>query len=145
MLRLSFSSLSNQYDEKHAVICLFADLKQAYSRQDHTLGVQSFLDNGVRPSIIPLLISYFQNRSMQVKWHSQYSKPRDMPGSGAMGSNLGIWEFLSQTNTYADFIPFEDKYHFVDDLSTIEVINLLSIGLSSYNIHTHVPSIIRLS
>ena len=97
--RILTSTDTNSKTEVNAVLCMFADLKQAYSRQDHTLGVQSFIENGVRPSLIPILISYFQDRSMQVKWHGKVSSPRDLPGSGAMGLNLGIWEFLSQTNS----------------------------------------------
>ena len=108
---------------------MFIDWKQAYSRQCHTLGVESFLRNGVRPSIIPLLISYFQDRQMRVKWHGELSQPRKLPGGGAMGANLGNWEFLSQTNDNADCVPEQDRFKFVDNLSTIEVINMLTIGL----------------
>ena len=75
--------------EINAVLCTFIDWKEAYSRQSHILGVRSFLDNGVRPSLIPLLISYFQSREMRIKWHNKFSWPRKMPGSGAMGSNIG--------------------------------------------------------
>ena len=57
-----------------------------------------------------------------------------------MGANLGNWEFLSQTNHNADCVPVEDRFKFVDDLSTIEVINLLTIGLSSLNMKNHIPS-----
>ena len=138
--RILTSTDNNSRNEVNAVLCLFIDLKTAFSKQDHTIGVQSFVENGVRPSIIPLLISYFQHRTMQVRWHGKISGPRDLPGSGAMGSSLGIWEFLSQTNTYGDFIPQEDRYKFVDDLSTLEVINLLNIGLSSFNMHSQVPN-----
>ena len=34
----------------------------------------------------------------------------------------------------------DEKYKFIDDLSTLEIINLISIGLASYNCHNHVPS-----
>ena len=104
---------------------MFIDWKQAYSRQCHSLGVKSFIENGVRPSIIPLLISYFQDRVMRVKWHGKMSKTRKLPGCGAMGTSLGNWEFLSQTKNNADCVPIEDRFKFVDDLSTLEVINLL--------------------
>ena len=57
----------NSKGEVNAVLCMFIDWKQAYSRQCHTLGIESFLKNGVRPSVIPLLISYFQDRQMRVK------------------------------------------------------------------------------
>ena len=130
----------NSKGEVNAVLCMFIDWKQAYSRQCHTLGVESFIRNGVRPAVIPLLISYFQNRQMRVKWHGELSQPRKLPGGGAMGANLGNWEFLSQTNDNADSVPEEDRFKFVDDLTTIEVINLLTIGLSSFYAKQQVPS-----
>ena len=130
----------NSKGEVNAVLCMFVDWKQAYSRQCHTLGVQSFLKNGVRPSLIPVLISYFEDREMRVKWHGKMSKPRKLPGGGAMGASLGNWEFLSQTNDNADCVPEDDRFKFVDDLTTLEVINLLTIGLSSVFMKSHVPS-----
>ena len=103
MLHRVLTSLDkNAKGEVNAVLCLFIDWKQAYSRQCHTLGVQSFINNGVRPSLIPLLISYFEDRQMRVKWHGHLSQPRKLPGGGAMGASLGNWEFLSQTNDNAD-------------------------------------------
>ena len=130
----------NSKGEVNAVLCMFVDWKQAYSRQCHTLGVESFINNGVRPSLIPILISYFEDRQMRVKWHGKLSGPRKLPGGGAMGASLGNWEYLSQTNNNADFIPEEDRFKFVDDLSTLEVINLLTVGLSSFNMKNQVPS-----
>ena len=52
----------NSKGEVNAVLCMFVDWKQAYSRQCHTLGVESFIKNGVRPSLIPILISYFEDK-----------------------------------------------------------------------------------
>ena len=77
---------------------------------------------------------------MRVKWHGTLSKPRKLPGSGTMGSSLGMWEFLSQTNNNADCVPVEDRYKFVDDLTVIEIINILNIGISSFNFKTQVPN-----
>lgn len=57
-----------------------------------------------------------------------------------MGATLGIWEFLSQTNNSADCVPVEDRFKFVDDLTTLEVINLLSIGIEQFDILQNVPS-----
>ena len=119
--------------EINAVLYFFIDWKQAYSMQCHTLGVQSFIENGVRPSLIPLLISYFDDRQMLVRWHGEVSEPRKLPGGGAIGANLGNWDFFSQTNNNADCVPLEDRFKFVDDLSTLEIINLLTIGMSSFN------------
>ena len=130
----------NSRGEVNAVLCTFVDWKQAYSRQCHTLGIESFIQNGVRPSLIPILISYFQDRQMRVKWHGHLSEPRGLPGGGAMGASLGNWEFLSQTNNNADCVPVEDRFKFVDDLSTLEKVNLLTVGLSSFNMRPQVPS-----
>ena len=66
------------------------DWKQAFDRQCHTLGVQSFIKNGVRDSLIPLLISYFQNRKMKVKWNGHTSREYEMNGGGAQGGLPGI-------------------------------------------------------
>ena len=77
---------------------------------------------------------------MRVKWHGLVSSLRDLPGGGAMGSTLGVWEYLSQTNSNTDMVPEEDRFKFVDDLTVLEIVNLLSVGLSSYNITQQVPS-----
>ena len=116
------------------------DYCQAFSRQCHKLGIQSFIQNGVRPSLIPLLVNYFQGRQCQIKWRGQLSSKRDLPGSGAQGSVLGNWEYLSQTNNNANHIPVEDKWKWVDDLTTLEIINLIAVGLASYNFRQHLPS-----
>ena len=131
---------NNKKGEIKAVLCTFIDWKEAYSRQSHILGVKSFISNGVRPSLIPLLISYFMSREMRIKWHGLLSKPRKMPGSGAMGSQIGNWEFDSQTNHNADSVPEDDRFKFVDDLTCLEIINLINIGLASHNCKQQVPN-----
>ena len=57
----------NSINQSMAVILTMVDWKQAFDRQSHVQGIQSFIDNGVRPSMIPILISFFKNRRMQVK------------------------------------------------------------------------------
>ena len=51
---------------------IFIEWKQAYSRQSHILGVRAFAENGVRPTLLPLISSYFQSCEMQIKWHTNY-------------------------------------------------------------------------
>ena len=51
---------------------------------------------------------------------------------------FGIWEYLSQSNDNANCIS--ESFKFVDDLSFLEIINLLSVGIASYNVRAHVPS-----
>ena len=63
-----------------------------------------------------------------------------MPGSGAMGSSIGNLEFDSQTNNNSDCVPEKDRFKFVDDLSVLEIINLLNIGLASHNFRQQIPN-----
>ena len=77
---------------------------------------------------------------MVVKWHGTLSSLRELNGGGPQGALWGILEYLSQTNNNTDFISPEMKFKFIDDRSILEIINLLSIGLSSYNFKSHVAS-----
>ena len=130
----------NSIRESMAVILQMVDWKQAFDRQSHKLGIQSFIENGVRPSMIPILLSFFQNRHMKVKWKGLLSKVRALPGGGPQGGTLGIEEYLSQSNGNTNFLSHDDKYKFIDDLSILEILNLLSIALSNYNFQKHVAS-----
>ena len=126
-----------------AVLLTMVDWKEAYDRQCPKLGVEAFVKCGVRPSLIPLLTNYFQNRKIRVKWHGQVTEIRNQNGGGPQGSILGNLEYSSQTNFNTEYLTTDEKYKFVDDLSIIEIINLLTIGLSSYNMKAHVASDIQ--
>ena len=116
------------------------DWKGAFENQCHFLGVQSFIDNNVRKSLIPTLISFFQRRKLTVKWKNEKSASLEVKGGGPQGGNLGILEYISQTKGNFDFLADEEAYKFVDDASFLEVINLLSVGLASLNAKNHVAS-----
>ena len=130
----------NAANEKFAVFCSLIDWRQAFDRQFHTLGVQSFINNGVRNSLIPLLVNYFQKRQMIVKWHNQESTLRKLNGGGPQGALWGILEYLSQTNENTNFVSSDQKFKFIDDLSILDKVNILSIGIASYNFKLHVAS-----
>ena len=130
----------NSRKETFAVIANLIDWKQAFPRQCPVLGIQSFIRNGVRPSLIPVIMNYFQGRKMRVKWHGQLSSERKLKGGGPQGSSFRLWEYLSQSNDNADCVEEVNRFKFVDDLSFLEIIYLLNIGISSYNIKAHVPS-----
>ena len=131
---------TNSKSKTCAVLATLVDWKQAFPRQCPKLGVESFIRNGVRPSLIPVLKNYFQGCRMKVKWQGHMSSERELNGGGPQGSTFGLWEYLSQSNDNADCVDVEDRFKFVDDLSFLEIIYLLNVGISSYNIHTHVPS-----
>ena len=131
---------NNSRKETVAVIASLIDWSKAFPRQNPKLGVESFLKNGVRPSIIPVLTSFFQNRKMTVKWHGCLSTKRDLNGGGPAGSTIGLLEYLSQSNNSADVVNPEDRFKFVDDLTILEIVNLLTVGLTSFNIKSQVPN-----
>ena len=131
--------------ETHAVIASFIDWSKAFDRQDPTLAVLSFQKNGVRPCLIPLLMSFFEGRTMQVKWHKEMSSTKKLPGGGPQGTSLGIWSYLSQTNDNPEGANQKDIFKFVDDKTTLEIINLLNIGIASHNFRERVSSNIPIS
>ena len=53
---------------------------------------------------------------------------------------MGILEYLSQSNDSADCTNQEDRFKFVDDLTLLEIFNLLTIGISSFNLKQQVPN-----
>ena len=59
------------------------------------------------------------------------------------GGTLGVWEYQSQSNDNANCVEPEDRFKWVDDLTLLEIINIISIWISSYNIKNHVPSDIK--
>ena len=131
---------TNNEHQKHAVLTQLVDWSKAFDRQDHKLGVQSFIKNGVRPTLIPLLVSYFQDRKMIVKWHGLKSTTRDLLGSGPQGCTFGLLEYKSNSNDNVNHVPMDMRFKFVDDLSVLEKLNLFLLGLSSYNFRNHVAS-----
>ena len=77
---------------------------------------------------------------MEVKWHGQVSSIRELHGGGPQGGNVGILEYLSQTNNYLDFIDEELQFKYFDDASVLEIVNLQSIGIASHNSKHQVTS-----
>ena len=138
--RILTSLDSNNSNEAYAVITHLIDWSQAFDRQCPKMGINSFIENGVRKSLIPVLINYFQNRRMKVKWHGKISSIRNMPGGGPQGCYLGQQEYSSQSNDSGHCVPSKDRFKFVDDMSLLEIINLVTRGLASYNFKNHVAS-----
>ena len=128
-----------------AVLATFVDWKDAFPNQCPELGIKSFIECGVRPSLIPVLISYFQERSVIVKWNGVKSKPKNVPGGGPQGAYLGNLEYKAQSNKSANCVEKDSRFKFVDDLTTLEKINLLLVGMASHNTKQQVPNDIHMS
>ena len=131
---------TNNENEKYAVLSKLIDWRKAFDMQDPKKGIMSFIKCGVRGSLVPILINYFQDRKMVVKWNKHSSTVRDLPGGGPQGCTFGGLEYLVNSNDNTEHIPADMKFKFVDDLSTLEKLNLILLGLSSYNFHNHVAS-----
>ena len=131
---------NNRKGEVSAVVANFIDWNNAFPRQCPKLGVESFVKNGVRPALIPLLVNFFQDRSLSVKWHGLMSSVRKVKGGGPQGATLGLLEYVSQSNDCADSVPEGDRFRFLDDLSILDIVNLLSVKIASYDLKNHIPN-----
>ena len=90
--------LLDTHPDKSAVIAALLDWSAAFDRQDPTLAIKQFIDMGVRPSLIPVLISYLSNRKMTVKFNGEESNLFNLVGGGPQGTLLGQIEYLVLTN-----------------------------------------------
>ena len=130
----------NSKGEAVAVMATMIDWRQAFSRQCPNLAIQSFIRNGVRPALIPILMSFFENRRMSVKWRNVMSATKRLKGGGPQGSTKGVLSYMSQSNDNTDCVPEEDRFKYFDDATVLEVINLLNVGLCSLRVKDNVPS-----
>ena len=128
--------------EASPVIATMFDWQDAFPRQCPKLGIEAFMKCGVRSSLLSVLINYFQNRKMYVKWHNHVSHEQHLNGGGPQGSIIGNQEYLAQSNDNANCVKCDESYKFVDDLTALEKINLLLIGMASHNTHAQVPNYI---
>ena len=104
---------NNSTSEAVAVLVEMIDWSRAFDRQCPKLGIESFIKNGVRLELIPILISYFQDRKMRVKWHGELSRERDLPGGGPQGATIGILEYVSQSTSNVDFLDNDLQFKYI--------------------------------
>ena len=131
--------LLDTHPDKSAVLATCLDWSAAFDRQDPTLAIVKILQLGVRPSLIPLLISYLSDRKMKVKFNGEMSAFLTLIGGGPQGTLLGGLEYLAQSNDNADIVPEEDRFKYIDDLSVLQLICLSGL-LVDYNFFEHVAS-----
>jgi hypothetical protein len=115
------------------------DWSSAFDRQDPTLAIEKFLKLGVRPALVPVLVSYLTDREMQVKFNGKYSSTHRLPGGGPQGTLIGLIEYLVQSNDNADCVDLDMRFKYVDDLTVLELVLLTRI-LTEYNFKQHVAS-----
>ena len=81
--------LLDKNSNQSAVIAAFVDWAAAFDHQDPTLAIKRFIEIGVRPAIIPILVSYLSEHQMRVKFNSEESEIMSLIGGGPQGTILG--------------------------------------------------------
>ena len=96
---------------------------------------------GIRSSLIPMLVDFWSNRSMKIKYNREQAGPFSLVGGSPQGSFLGqiCYTTGSYDNTEAISISEDDKYQYVDDLDLLELIFMTDV-LIQYDFLHHVAS-----
>ena len=132
-------NLLDMNNNQSAVIASLVDWASAFDRQDATKAIEKFIKMGVRPAVIPVLVSYLSDRQMQVRYNDRYSGTHKLPGDGPQGTLLGLIEYFVQSNDNADCVEEDLRFKFVDDLSVLELVMLAGL-LTEYNFNQHIAS-----
>ena len=61
--------LLDKNNNRSAVIASLFDWSSAFDCQDPTLAIKKYLKMGVRPSLVPVLVSYLTEREMEVRFN----------------------------------------------------------------------------
>ena len=131
--------LLDENSDTSAVIAAAIDWAAAFDRQDPTLAIKKFIEIGVRPTLIPLLISYLNERKMKVRFNGSESDVLSLIGGGPQGSLIGQIMYLVQSNDNADSVDPNDRFKYIDDLSILQLVILAGL-VKTYNFHEHVAS-----
>ena len=131
--------LLDQHPDRSAVIAASVDWMAAFDRQDPTIAIRKFIEMGVRPSLIPLLISYLSDRQMKVRFNGEESDFLSLIGGGPQGTLIGQLEYLVLSNDNADIVSPDDRYKYIDDLTLLQLVCLSGL-LTEYNFTEHVAS-----
>ena len=143
--------------ERAAVIAAAVDWTAAFDRVDPTILTQKSIKIGIRPSIIPILISYLSDRQMKVKFNNALSTSKSLVGRCPQGMMLGSFSYIvascdnCNTNSeycdcpsdsqgcYSDNDGCKDSCSYYDDLNILELL-ILSENINNYDVLSHVPS-----
>lgn len=110
---------------EHEVMQL-VDWSQAFDKQCLTSAREPSIGNCVRKSLMPLLINYFQDGKIIMKWKNVLSSVKDLPGGRPQGCTLGLDSYKRQSNNNSQLISQNDKFKWIDDLTALEVINIVN-------------------
>ena len=125
--------------DNNAVVINSYDWSGAFDRLCPTKVAKKAIKLGIRSSIVTLLIDFMNQRKMRVKLNGKTSKLWDLVGGGPQGSILGQILFIIGSDDAADELDEYDKFKYIDDLATTEIINTED-KLQDYDVWQHVPS-----
>ena len=127
--------------EQTAILAFMVDFSKAFNRQNHNILITKLSDLGVPGWLLKIVISFLENRKMQVRYKGKTSEKKAMPGGGPQGTLLALILFIVMIND----IGFDDQMNnagelitskrnlktaneihlkFVDDLTLAETIHL---------------------
>ena len=132
-------SLLDNNNSRSAVIMTGADWASAFERGDPTMTTKKIICLGLRPSIVPLIISYKSGRVMSDLFNQAESGIIKLCGGFPQGSLIGQNCYLEASHDAAEEFNPEDKFRYMDDLKILELIMMSGI-LVDYDVHQHVPS-----
>ena len=122
-----------------AVVMGAIDWKGAFDRLDPTVAVTKLIRLGVRPSLIPIIIEYLEERQMTVRYNSSWSKWHTLIGGAPQGSWLGQTAYIAASDDAASWMEDDERFKYCDDLSILELISLGDL-LIEYDLSKHVAS-----
>ena len=154
-------SLDNTSSNPTAVACALVDFSKAFNRIDHNVIVTILSDLNIPTCTLRLITSYLSNRRMCVRYNGATSSEQVIPGGGPQGGLLTVLLFNLQVNLAGAPCPLmpvlpsllsephqqphgpmpqchqhdkTNKKKYVDDLSMLEKINLMSALVPSPSI-----------
>ena len=138
---VNFILSSQDSSDQTAILACMVDFSKAFNRQNHNTLITKLSDLGVPGWLLKIVISFLQDRKMQVRYKGKTSEVKSMPGGGPQGTLLALILFIvmindfgfdEQQNNVGELITsrrnlkLANEIHlkFVDDLTLAEAINL---------------------
>ena len=93
------------------------DWSQAFGYQSHYHGMKSFISFGVGKSLISLLVNFFTEMEIKVKWNKVFINVLSVTGGGPQGGTAGsILQYLSHTSNNLNSLAQDEGFKFIDDV-----------------------------
>ncbi|XP_078597693.1 uncharacterized protein LOC144873871 [Branchiostoma floridae x Branchiostoma japonicum] len=124
---LTHKLLETADKRSHVSTLVLTDFTRAFDSVHHQTAVNKLIELGVRPSVVPWIISFLTERRQRVKYQGEVSEWQTLTCGVPQGTKLGPLIFLVLVN---DAVPADqstaDTFKYVDDLSLLEPRHVLS-------------------